>query len=158
MVDSSNSELIVRKATVRDLPDIHALVRELAVFEQSPEAVKTTVEVYDRDFKNGCFDAFILEQSSTIIGMALFYWGYSTWKGRMLYLDDLVITEAHRRQGLGSLLFEAIVKEGRQQGASLIKWQVLDWNEPALQFYKKHGATIETDWYNAKLMLIEDPR
>jgi GNAT superfamily N-acetyltransferase len=143
----------IRKATIFDIPDIHALVRELAEYEKSPDQVIASVEDYQRDFRSGCFEAVVAVQQSEIRGMALFFRAYSTWKGRMLYLDDLVVSEPFRRRGLGGLLFQAVLNEARSQGAKLLKWQVLDWNEPALQFYKSYDAVIESEWYNGKILL-----
>lgn len=143
----------VRKATEADLPEIYQLVYELAVYEKEPEAVTASLDDYQRDFRAGVFKALVVESEETgIAGMALFFLAYSTWKGRMLYLDDLVIKESLRRKGLGSLLFEAVLEEARAQGARLLKWQVLDWNEPALNFYRKYEAEIETNWWNGKLL------
>ena len=88
-----------------------------------------------------------------VVGMALYYMAYSTWRGKMLYLDDLVVSEPYRRYGIGQLLFDAVLDEGRRQGCRLLKWQVLDWNEPALRFYRKNNAIIETDWWNGKILL-----
>ena len=85
--------------------------------------------------------------------MAFFYAAYSTWKGKMLYLEDFLITEEYRRQGIGQLLFDAFIEEGKKRGVFLLKWQVLDWNEPALKFYEKNKALIEKNWWNGKLVL-----
>ena len=153
MDTSETNTYTVRKALPEDMTGIHALVLELAEYEKAPNEVLTTPEDYRRDFAQGCFDAFVIEKDECIVGMALFYWAYSTWKGKMLYLDDLVVTKALRKNGLGSMLFEAVLNEGRLNGARLMKWQVLDWNEPALSFYRKYSATIETNWHNGKLML-----
>ncbi len=85
--------------------------------------------------------------------MTLFYMAYSSWKGKMLYLDDFVVTEESRRYGAGQLLFDSFIEEGRSRGCRLVKWQVLDWNEPALNFYRKNEAIIETGWWNGKIFL-----
>lgn len=147
------SEIQIRPATEADMPAVHALVYELAVYEKSPEAVVTTPEEYARDFRDGRFECFVAEGPRGIVGMALFFLAYSTWKGPMLYLDDLVVTQDHRRSGVGRRLFEAVLEEGRRRGCRLVKWQVLDWNEPALAFYRKYNAIIETDWWNGKIFL-----
>lgn len=135
------------------MPAVHALVYELAVYERAPEAVVTTPEEYARDFREGRFDCLVAESSEGIAGMALFFMAYSTWKGKMLYLDDLVVSEPYRRSGIGGRLFEAVLEVGRRRGCRLVKWQVLDWNEPALAFYRKYDAIIETDWWNGKIFL-----
>lgn len=147
------SNLIIRAATESDLPTIHSLMYELAVYEKEPEAVKASVAEYTEDFRNGLFESHVAELDGQIIGMTLFYMAYSSWKGKMLYLDDFVVTEASRRYGAGQLLFNAFLEEGRQRGCRLVKWQVLDWNEPALNFYRKNEAIIETGWWNGKIFL-----
>ena len=144
--------IIIRPATEADLPAIHALVYELAVYEKEPEAVETTPAEYLEDFRNGLFEATVAEVDGQVVGMTLYYMAYSTWRGKMLYLDDFVINEAYRRHGIGQMLFDAFVEEGRRRGCRLVKWQVLDWNEPALHFYRKNNAIIETNWWNGKIL------
>ena len=144
--------IIIRPATEADLPAIHALVYELAVYEKEPEAVETTPAEYLEDFRNGLFEATVAEVDGQIAGMTLYYMAYSTWRGKMLYLDDFVVNEHYRRHGIGQMLFDAFVEEGRQRGCRLVKWQVLDWNEPALNFYRKNNAIIETNWWNGKIL------
>ncbi len=147
------TEVRIRPATEADMPAVHALVYELAVYEKAPEEVITTPEEYRRDFQAGRFECFVAETSGRVVGMALYFMAYSTWKGKMLYLDDLVVTEAHRCSGIGRRLFEAVLEEGRRRGCRLVKWQVLDWNTPALAFYRRYDAIIETDWWNGKIFL-----
>lgn len=144
--------ITIRAATEADLPAIHALVYELAVYEKEPEAVVTTPAEYLDDFRKGLFEAHVAELDGRVVGMTLFYMAYSTWRGKMLYLDDFVVNEAYRRYGVGQRLFDAFVEEGRRRGCRLVKWQVLDWNEPALRFYRKNNAIIETDWWNGKIL------
>lgn len=146
------SSITIRPATEADIPAIHALMFELAVYEKEPEAVLTTVEEYLRDFRDGLFESHVAEMDGTVVGMTLFYMAYSSWKGKMLYLDDFLVTETHRRYGIGQLLFDAFIAEGRNRGCRLVKWQVLDWNEPALNFYRKNDAIIETGWWNVKVL------
>ena len=144
----------LRRGIEADLPQVLALIQELAVYERAPDAVTNTLADMQRDGFGPApiFSFFVLEDhTSQIIGIALFYTAYSTWKGRMLYLEDLVVTEAARRGGFGKLLFDAVVAEARATGAVRLKWQVLDWNEPAITFYKKLGANIETEWLNGNL-------
>lgn len=136
------------------MPQVLALIRELAEFERAPDAVTNTLEAMRRDGFGPApiFGFFVLEDAGGILtGLALYYTAYSTWKGRMLYLEDLVVTEAARRGGHGRRLFEAVVAEARATGARRLKWQVLDWNEPAITFYKKLGANIEGEWLNGNL-------
>lgn len=144
--------IIIRPAAEADLPAIHALVYELAVYEKEPEAVETTPAEYLQDFRKGLFEAIVAEVDGQVVGMTLYYMAYSTWRGKMLYLDDFVINEAFRRHGIGQMLFDAFVEEGRRRGCRLVKWQVLDWNEPALHFYRKNNAIIETNWWNGKIL------
>jgi GNAT superfamily N-acetyltransferase len=147
------SAVIIRPATIADVPAMHALMYELAVYERSPESVEATVEEYERDFEAGIFEGHVAELDGEVIGMTLFFMTYSSWRGKMLYLDDFVVTEAHRRTGAGQMLYDAFLEEGRKRGCRLVKWQVLDWNEPALRFYRKNNAIIETDWWNCKVFL-----
>ena len=144
----------LRRGVEADLPQVLALIQELAVYERAPEAVTNTLVAMQRDGFGPApiFSFFVLEDpAAKIIGLALFYTAYSTWKGRMLYLEDLVVTEAARRGGFGRLLFDAVVAEARATGAVRMKWQVLDWNEPAIGFYQKLGANIESEWLNGNL-------
>ncbi len=144
---------ILRKATIKDIPAIYNLVEALAIYENEPEAVTATVEDYLNDFEAGIFQAHVATIDDTVIGMALYYMTYSTWKGRMLYLEDFVVFEEHRRKGIGQLLFDAVLQEGKDRGCRLVKWQVLDWNDPAVRFYEKNKATIEKEWWNCKRFL-----
>ena len=143
----------IRKAGLEDIPAIHTLVRELARYERAEDEFIATLEEYRTDFRNGLFHAMVAEVDGKIIGMTLYYWTYSTWKGKMLYLEDFVILESHRRTGIGTLLFDAFLEEARNHGCKLVKWQVLDWNKPALDFYARYKATIEKEWWNGKLFL-----
>ena len=144
--------ITIRPMTEADLPAVHALVYELAVYEKEPEAVVTSPAEYQKDFRNGLFKGNVAEMDGQIVGMALYYMAYSTWKGKMLYLDDFVVNEKYRRFGIGRLLFEAFLAEARLQGCRLVKWQVLDWNTPALNFYEKYQAVIEKNWWNGKVL------
>ena len=143
----------IRPATEADIPSIHALVCELAAYENEPEAVFTTPAEYLEDFRKGLFESQVAEMDGQVVGMILYFMTYSSWKGKMLYLDDFVVNEPYRRYGVGQMLFDAFVEEGRRRGCRRVKWQVLDWNEPALRFYKKNEAIIETNWWNGKIFL-----
>ncbi|MVN76322.1 GNAT family N-acetyltransferase [Hymenobacter sp. HMF4947] len=147
------TSLVLRRGREADLPQVLALIQELAAYERAPEAVTNTLEMMRHDGFGPApiFGFFVLENEAALVGLALFYTAYSTWKGRMLYLEDLVVTEAARRGGYGRLLFDAVVAEARRTGAQRLKWQVLDWNEPAIGFYKKLGANIESEWLNGNL-------
>jgi GNAT superfamily N-acetyltransferase len=150
-------KIIIRKATIEDMKSVHALVYELAVYEKAPEAHTATVEDYENDFKNGIFECHVAvdTEGGQIIGMILYYMAYSTWKGRMLYLEDFVVTEPNRQFGVGQMLFDTYLEVAREKKCRLVKWQVLDWNEPAIKFYKKNNAIIEDEWYNGKIFLVD---
>ncbi len=143
----------IRQATAADIPAIYELVYDLAVYEKEPEALTATVEDYHRDFAEGCFEAILAEQEGKIQGMALYYDTYSTWKGKMLYLEDFVVKTEQRGLGIGQLLFDALLEVGRSKEAKLVKWQVLEWNEPAVKFYEKNKAIIDKTWWTGKIFL-----
>lgn len=150
----------IRPATVDDLPAIHALVHELAVYENAPEQHTATIEEYKRDFEAGIFESHVAvdtdnTEGDQIVGMIFYYMTYSTWRGRMLYLEDFVVTENYRKYGVGQLLFETFLDVARQKDCFLTKWQVLDWNTPAVNFYEKNKAVIEKEWWNGKIFLKE---
>jgi len=144
---------ILRVAVKADCARILELIIELAIFEKEPDAVTATLtELEEAGFgPNPVWKAFVVEDEGIIVGFALYYIRYSTWKGQRLYLEDLVITESHRGKGLGKLLFDRLIQETRELGFSGMVWQVLDWNEPAIRFYKKYEASIEAGWLNAAL-------
>ncbi len=153
----------IRKAVKADAANILRLVKELATYEKAPEAVEVTLEEVEADGfgPNAIYSVFVAEaqpepgrQSSEraeILGMALYYIKYSTWKGKAIYLDDIVVNEKYRRYGIGGKLFEEVVKVGKEMGIRKIDWQVLDWNEPAIQFYKKYNTQFSNEWVNCTL-------
>ena len=141
----------IRKAREADIPAIHQLVLELAEYEKGLHKVTTTAESYQKDYSNGAFDAIVAEKEGEIVGMALYYLVFSTWKGRMMYLEDFVVRESQRGSGIGGLLFEAFLRESKRQKVALVKWQVLKWNEPALRFYKKYKSVMDDEWYDGKI-------
>lgn len=143
----------IRKARYEDLADILDLVVELAVFEKEPQAVTATLETYQEAWNAQLIDAIVAEQDQKVVGMALFYDTFSTWKGRMLYLEDFVVAASHRSQGIGKLIFDELFKEAERRKCILVKWQVLDWNSGAVKFYEEYGATIERQWWNGKKYL-----
>ncbi|MCO6477973.1 MAG: GNAT family N-acetyltransferase [Phaeodactylibacter sp.] len=143
----------IRPGSREDLPAVHALVRELAMYERAEHEFTATAEDYRRDFDAGFFEVLVVEADGQAVGMALYYTSYSTWKGRMMYLEDFVVKEAYRGRGAGRALFDAFLEQARKKGCRLVKWQVLDWNEPALNFYGKYNAIIEKEWWNGKLFL-----
>ncbi len=150
----------IRPATIDDLPAIHTLVHELAVYENAPEQHTATIEEYKRDFEAGIFESHVAvdtdnTEGEQIVGMIFYYMTYSTWRGRMLYLEDFVVTENYRKYGVGQILFETFLDVARQKDCFLTKWQVLDWNTPAVNFYEKNKAIIEKEWWNGKIFLKE---
>jgi GNAT superfamily N-acetyltransferase len=145
--------MIIRAAEYDDLSSIHELVRELAIYEKEEAAFTATLEDYESDWDKGIFDALVAEDQKQIVGMALYYLTYSTWKGRMLYLEDFVVLEAYRQLGVGQRLFDAFLEKANTLECKIVKWQVLDWNQPALKFYQKNNAIIEKGWWNGKIFL-----
>ena len=143
----------LRVAKKEDCPRLMELVRELALFERAPEEVTVTLQEFEEAGfgEKPVWKAFVAEADDTIVGFALYYIRYSTWKGCRLYLEDLLVTEAARGKGAGKLLLDQIIAEAKELGLNGVTWQVLDWNEPAIKFYKKYGARIEVGWLNAAL-------
>jgi len=143
----------LRVATKQDCPRLLELIIELAVYEKEPDAVTVSLQEFeDAGFgSKPVWKAFVAEVNGVIVGFAMYYIRYSTWKGRRLYLEDLIVTEDMRGKKIGKLLFERMLTETRELGLSGMVWQVLDWNEPAINFYKKYGANIEDGWLNAAL-------
>lgn len=142
---------MIRKATKDDLPEILALVKELAIYEKQPDAVTATLADYQENFEAGIFEALVAVQDDKVVGMMLYFMTWSTWKGRMLYLEDFVVSNQHRRQGIGKQLFDALIETGKELKAKRIKWQVLDWNEPAIEFYKQYPTLFDGEWVNCDL-------
>lgn len=144
--------IIIRPAVAKDVPGLFALVKELALFEKAPEAVWNTEErMLEEGFgATPYFKAIAAEdtESGEIVGMTLFHWAYSTWKGKFIYLDDFYVKEHLRGKGVGRQLMDAFMKEAKEMGASGVKWQVLDWNEPAIEFYKKYEVKFDAEWIN----------
>ncbi|WP_114782848.1 GNAT family N-acetyltransferase [Botryobacter ruber] len=143
----------IRKGTAEDLPQVLALIRELAAYERAPQEVTNTLDEMYRDGfgDNPVYRFFVAETSEGIVGIALYYTAYSTWKGRALYLEDLVVTEKLRRSGIGKQLFDAVAREAQETGAKRFAWQVLEWNEPAISFYRKIGASLDNEWINCRM-------
>ena len=143
----------LRLATKQDCPRLLELIIELAVYEKEPNAVTVALEHFEETGfgPNPVWKAFVAEADGMIAGFALYYIRYSTWKGSRLYLEDLIVTEAYRGKGIGKLLFDRLLTETMELGMSGMVWQVLDWNEPAINFYKKYGATIDDGWLNASI-------
>lgn len=145
----------IRKVTRYELSQVLDLVKQLALFEKAPNEVTITLEQYERDFEDNIFDVFVALDNQKMIGIALYYIGYSTWKGKMLYLDDFFVLPEYRNQKVGEKLFNVIIEEAKEQQCNLIKWQVLDWNTEAQRFYQKYNAIIEKEWWNGKIILVQ---
>jgi GNAT superfamily N-acetyltransferase len=143
----------IRIAKKEDCLRLLELINELALYEKAPQEVTVTLQEFeDAGFGNQpVWKAFVAEIDGLIIGFALYYIRYSTWKGSRLYLEDLIVTEALRGRGIGKLLFDRLIVEAKELGFNGMVWQVLDWNEPALNFYKKYEAGIESGWLNGSL-------
>jgi GNAT superfamily N-acetyltransferase len=143
----------IRIAKKGDCPRLLELVNELALFERAPQEVTVTLKEFeDAGFgEKPVWKAFVAETNGVIAGFALYYIRYSTWKGNRMYLEDLIITESMRGKGIGKLLFDRLIIEAKELGFSGMVWQVLDWNEPAINFYKKYEASVEAGWLNASL-------
>lgn len=138
---------IYRPATSTDFPAMMGLIQELALFEKAPEQVTNSVERMERE--QHLFKAIVVEDADgTVIGMALYFFAYFTWVGKSLYLDDLYVQPAHRGKGIGSELLRRLFEIAKTEDCQRVRWQVLDWNEPAIQLYKKSGATLDNTWYN----------
>lgn len=143
----------IRVAQANDCQRLLELINELATYEKAPEQVTVTLaEFIDAGFgKNPVWKAFVAEVDGFIVGFALYYIRYSTWKGQRLYLEDFLVTEAYRNKGIGKLLFEKVLQTAKDLGFNGINWQVLDWNRPAINFYQKYGAELASEWLNASL-------
>lgn len=143
----------IRKAEISDMPVIFNLVRELAEYEKEPHAVTADITDYNEAFNQQLIEGLIVESDGIAVGMAVYYMTFSTWKGKSLYLEDFYIQPAYRKLGIGQQLFDAFLDEAIKKGVKQVKWQVLDWNELALKFYRKNHAVIETNWWNGKLFI-----
>jgi len=138
----------IRKGTPEDMPAVLELIKELAAFEKEPEAVVVTADDLLRDGfgSNPLFHTFVAEVEGEIVGMALYYYRYSTWKGKTIHLEDLIVKEKMRGTGIGMALYTEIMKQGKADGVRRIEWNVLDWNRNAIDFYEKSGARVLDDW------------
>lgn len=146
-------EIIIREAVAADCPQMLELIKELARYEREPDAVTVSMsEFVDAGFgPHAVWEAFVAESAGRIVGIALFYIRYSTWKGRRLYLEDIVVTESMRGKGIGKQLFEQTLSLCKTRGYHGMVWQVLDWNTPAIKFYEKYGASFDGEWLNVSI-------
>lgn len=146
-------DIKIRRAVKEDCPRLLELINELAVYEKAPDEVTVTLDHFiESGFgKNPVWWAFVAEEDGTIHGFALYYIRYSTWKGQAMYLEDILVTEAMRGKKIGKLLFERLIEEAKEKKLHRIIWQVLEWNEPAINFYKKYNSEFDTEWINCSI-------
>lgn len=151
---SKEGGLTIRMAVITDVPFIHALIRELAIYELAEQEFSLSLADLERDGfgENSAYECLVAELDGVgVVGMALFYTKYSTWKGRCLFLEDLIVTQAHRGRQIGKKMLESLIQIAKDRNSGRLEWQVLDWNESAIAFYKKMGASIDPSWMNCKL-------
>lgn len=138
---------------MNDIPSVLQLIRLLADFEGSLTEVRVSTKELENDFKDGMFDFLIAEDEGEVIGMALYYFRYSTWKGRTLYLEDLIVDDAYRNHGVGRDMMDGLIAIARQIGCHQMNWQVLNWNKDATRLYERIGAKLDSSWTNVYLRL-----
>ena len=146
-------ETLIRRAEKKDCVRLLELIQELADYEKAPQEVTVSLEHFEESGfgEKPVWWAFVAEMNGKVEGFALYYIRYSTWKGQCLYLEDFLVTEKLRGQGAGKLLFDRVIEEAKERGYNRMVWQVLDWNEPAINFYKKYNATLDPEWVNGTL-------
>ncbi len=140
---------LVRESTPNDMPQVLNLIKELAVFEKSPDAVEVTVETLIKEGfgEKPLFTCFVAEIDEEIVGMALIYYRFSTWKGRSIHLEDLIVKKKMRDSGIGKALYTRVIEYAFEKKVKRIEWAVLNWNEGAIRFYERSGAKVMKDWY-----------
>lgn len=143
----------IRKGVQHDLPQVLGLIKELAEYEKAPLEVTVSVADMERDGfgEHPIFQFFVAEIEGKIVGISLYYIKYSTWKGKCVFLEDIIVTEAYRKFGMGKKLFDEVVKVAKEMKVKRLEWQVLEWNESAIQFYKKLNSHFDNEWINCKL-------
>jgi GNAT superfamily N-acetyltransferase len=143
----------IRAGRKEDLPQVLTLIKELASYEKASHEVTNTVALMERDGfgESPLFGFFVAEEERLILGISLYYYRYSTWKGKRLYLEDIVVTQTHRGKGIGHMLFEETMRYSLQSECTGMQWQVLDWNESAINFYKKYHSRLDNEWINCHL-------
>ena len=146
-------ETDIRPGRREDIPQVLELVRELAEYERAPNEVTNTVAMMEEDGfgPQPVYGMYVAEKERRIVGLSLYYYRYSTWKGKRLYLEDIVVTHSERGRGIGRRLFDRTLEHALQQHCTGVTWQVLDWNQPAINFYKKYGARFDAEWVNCNL-------
>ena len=146
-------DILIRKAEKGDMPAVLDLIRELASYERAPNEVTINLEDLEKDAfgEDAVFKIILAEVDGGIVGMSFYYYSYSTWKGKCIFIEDIIVKEAFRRKGIGALLFDEMIKIAFHENAYRLHWQVLDWNEPAINFYKKYETDFDNTWINGKL-------
>lgn len=146
-------DIQIRRAVKEDCSRLLELINELALYEKAPQEVTVTLEHFlESGFgENPVWWAFVAEENGVILGFALYYIRYSTWKGQRMYLEDILVTEQARGKGIGKLLFDQLIVEAKERKLNGIVWQVLEWNEPAINFYKKYNANFDAEWVNCSI-------
>lgn len=148
----------IRPAVASDMTAVHALIHELATYERAPEEHSCTVEQLVADGFNNpspAFECWVAEIEEEIVGMMLYYTKYSTWKGKCIYLDDIIVTETARAKGVGKKLLDQLIRIARDRKMHRLEWQVLNWNEPAIHFYEKFKVEFDQDWINCRLTFAQ---
>ena len=145
--------ITIRKAIKEDCSRLLELIQELALYEKAPGEVTVTLKHFEESGfgQNPVWWAFVAEENGIVTGFALYYIRYSTWKGQRMYLEDILVTEASRGKGLGKLLMDRLIEEAKEKKLNAIVWQVLEWNEPAINFYKKYNANFDAEWINCSI-------
>lgn len=147
--------MTIRRAIKEDCPRLLELIQELADYEKAPDEVTVTLQHFEESGfgQKPVWWAFVAEENDIVAGFALYYIRYSTWKGQRMYLEDILVTEKSRGKGLGKLLMDRLIEEAKEKKLNAIVWQVLEWNEPAINFYKKYNADFDPEWINCSLDL-----
>jgi GNAT superfamily N-acetyltransferase len=145
--------IAIRQGKKEDLTRVLELIKELAEYERAPNEVTNTVAMMEKDGfgPDPVYGFFVAENENRIVGLSLYYWRYSTWKGRRLYLEDIIVTESERGKGIGKLLFDKTMEKALEENCTGMMWQVLEWNEPAINFYKKYGTKLDDEWTNCNI-------
>ena len=142
--------ITIRKTEPKDYPAVLELIKELALFERAPEKVTNTVELMQEE--NHYFQSLVAEkEDGEIVGMAIYFFAYYTWVGKSLYLDDIVVKEQYRGNKIGTKLLNKVIEFGNENNCKRIRWQVLDWNTDAIEFYRKYGAKLDGEWVNCDI-------